>query len=628
MSDFYVSARRAVVNQIKIFEYKFNRRYYNHHERRKLKKKLEESGKTTFYSIENEFFYCFSKLESDDEHYHYEDFQILKPPFKNEKEISSYLTKIMVSSVANDEFKKFPRENSIVTNNFSNGLFMRLNCIELKAFVQQEGESFLFFLQNSKYISSRAIDSNYLNQLKQSIKNNSQPFSVQFFSIKENLRNKIRLNDKTIAKFDTDFKIDKQHYLATFKQNEFGKYFGLNEKDSFLRKHDNPNQIVKDIKGISEVLKKQFDNILFDEDILHSPQIATSKLNSNIEVGNYFQTHMPKAAYYNGIYKPVDQLVVQEIYFNRKEDIPLLNDLFNRFNFNYVEFLKPIFTNTIDFDINLVNSVKKSKANLVTVFTKENLQSHTFQLLNSLEKRFHVYLGEIDNFKLSNFVAYKCLESVGGIVSIIPNLFVDKNTIFIGFTKNMKLDFKLKINKPSYALKFFNYQGIQIAKEEILIDYSTDFKSKLNKLSRNCEEIISNVIKKYNQDINKVILHTDGSINNNIYKQIQNVIRGKLKIKDLSAYRIQKSKIPSLFIKSESKYSFAPEKSIWYINENTSVIVTSEKRHASQNSNPIMIEKIRGGQSIEIGTEQILWLTRVANGNLYLPSRTPATINR
>ena len=83
----------------------------------------------------------------------------------------------------------------------------------------------------------------------------------------------------------------------------------------------------------------------------------------------------------------------------------------------------------------------------------------------------------------------------------------------------------------------------------------------------------------------------------------------------------------SLFIKSEGKYSFAPEKSIWYMNENTSVIVTSEKRHASQNSNPIMIEKIRGDQTIEIGTEQILWLTRVASGNLYLPSRTPATIN-
>lgn len=330
---------------------------------------------------------------------------------------------------------------------------------------------------------------------------------------------------------------------------------------------------------------------------------------------------MPKAAYYNGIYKPADQLVVQEIYFNRQEDIPLLNDLFNKFNFKHVEFLKPIFTNTIDFNINLINSINESTASLVTVFTKENLQSDTFQLLNSLRQRFPIYLGEIDNFKLSNFVAYKCLESVGGIVSIIPNLFVDKNTIFIGFKKSFWK------NKPFYALIFFNYKGVLIVKRKVNIDNSTDAKTKLNKLTRKCEEIISNVIKKSNQDINKVIFHTDGSINDDFYGQLQNVIRGKLKIKDLSAYRIQKSKIPSLFIKSEGKYSFAPEKSIWYINDNTSVIVTSEKRHASQNSNPIMIEKIRGDQSIEIGTEQILWLTRVANGNLYLPSRTPATIN-
>ena len=103
--------------------------------------------------------------------------------------------------------------------------------------------------------------------------------------------------------------------------------------------------------------------------------MATSKLNSNIEVGNYFQTNMSKGAYFNGIYKPVDQLVVQEIYFNIREEIPLLNELFNKFNVKYVEFLKPIFTNKIDFDINLINSVKKSKANLVTVLTKENLQS-------------------------------------------------------------------------------------------------------------------------------------------------------------------------------------------------------------------------------------------------------------
>ena len=182
-------------------------------------------------------------------------------------------------------------------------------------------------------------------------------------------------------------------------------------------------------------------------------------------------------------------------------------------------------------------------------------------------------------------MAYKCLESVGGIVSIIPNLFVNKNTIFIGFKKSFWN------KKPFYALIFFNYKGVLIVKRKVNIDNSTDAKTKLNRLSRKCEEIISNVIEKSNQDINKLIFHTDGSINDDLYGQLQNVIRGKLKIKDLSAYRIQKSKIPSLFIKSKGKYSFAPEKSIWYINENTSVIVTSEKRHASQNSNPIMIEK-------------------------------------
>ncbi|MCB0742909.1 MAG: hypothetical protein KDC67_03305 [Ignavibacteriae bacterium] len=570
----------------------------------------------------DDYFYSFIPLEKDDKIYSLESKITTHPPFDNLNQLSGYLSLLMCEYLESKS-KRFLNNNIFVLDHKTEYLFMRLECIEVKFETFPSGDFYIFFINKSKFISNKNISNDYLEKLSKSQNSKSSGDIINIYSLKTHKSFKEKIDDDLANRF-VEKKLDGEKYLATFAKSIISGQYSKHITKDFLKDSDPPKTLfdrVCDFSDLIEGFDIEFDFIEIDSDKIKEVKLKHIKLGNNLILGNGFEAKTPKATFYNGFYKPSTGKRVQIVYYKTGEFKKIL-ELFKKFNGAEIYFSDPLFVNSNNQgDTDVFSSIDKKNIDLILLITKSNIEQTHFNFLRKLKIPLETYNGDFNEFKMSNLIV-KCIERLGGILLKVSQLHENENSIFIGLKKGFRSFNNNK--KRCYGFSLFDNHGLIISRVKYIpVDSIRFSKNDLIIL----ENEIRNIIGRLKEKPARIIFHVDGSVNNSEIESVLSVVRGSLNIStDLIV--IEKSNTPLLLYKNMEDVFHVTNGNYCLINDRLGLISTTEQSmHGEQNSNPILINKVIGEREMNIVMEQIYWFTFVNSGNLYFPTRLPATIN-
>lgn len=340
------------------------------------------------------------------------------------------------------------------------------------------------------------------------------------------------------------------------------------------------------------------------------------------------------AAYYNGIYKPVNNWTIQPILYKTK-DISLFKELLSAFNKNATGFniLEPyvIANDTDDLSI-IAQQIRNQKKVFIPVICQYQMPNNLIQAIKGLKKRYQIYLGDIFDSKdnrsrLSNYVC-KCLEKMDGIVTLIADTTIPDSGYFIGVDLGHTTTGEGRFSNLGAAI--FNNHGLlldhyvlqMIPRNESL--YFSDCKKVFEELKRK-------IINKKLIAPTHIVIHRDGKLHSKDVDSIISALKAVWGEINVDIVEIIKSGFPIMIIKNEKRKAVNPASGSSYQNvENKyALLVTNTQADEHETTiRPIIIKHKFGETPFNIIVEQVYWLTKIYTNNLFNCTRLPATTQK
>ncbi|GAB3976094.1 hypothetical protein GCM10028806_34970 [Spirosoma terrae] len=308
----------------------------------------------------------------------------------------------------------------------------------------------------------------------------------------------------------------------------------------------------------------------------------------------------------------------------------MFEELFGVFNQggSNVEILQPIELQPEKSSfLDTIKSLKiRYKENLlIIVFTEFKLPKTELKSLQKIGVQTQIYLGRQDKYQMSNFVV-KCIEKLGGILSIIKSTKEPDTTYFLGIDLGHSIQEEQKTS--NLAMVLFNYQGI-IVKKSVNKNIPRNEALTEAAIERPLKDILTFVKKKNLPLPKKLIIHRDGKLHKYDLDNILTKISELFDIDCIDIVEVIKSGYPIIAKYNENSKSYINWQSgeTWVLPHQKYAIMATNTQVEEQGRiiNPIIIKYKFGQTELESILFQIYWFTKIYTNGLYNSTRLPAT---
>lgn len=606
----FITSKYGKIDKFNIYVYKFSNELLEETERKqKFISWLKRSEDNNLFRIDGNSFLLFNRLiKNQDWQYSFEKDDWIAPPFKNTQQISSYLSSLVRDSFSLS-YKRFLNYNIFETSSIEYSLFNLRRCVEFNIEAFENGSFFIHLKPTDKTTSNANVSGEFLTELKNASYNkhaNNLLFTIinkdNFYREKfdllsiENMSDAndfIKKNKNCLATFD-------YHFISLLSYDIFSEIIKYSTKDN--------DKTIPYLEDIIRKLKLP-ETIKTNQKPFFRITPSTSTIKNNLIVGNNMKVSKQSSAFYNGIYKPVTNGCILPIIVDNYCNQNKYKTLIERFNGNDNNLTvlpsKIISSNGInDFSEILELKQKHGYNLLLSIFTQYEQPNKIFQPLYDVKAKIQIYLGAIDDYKLSNYTI-KCLEKLGGQLNIISNTYEPNTTYFVGLDLGHS-----NINEKKHSnlgMAFFRNDGILLTKfvEKELPRNEALMPKAINKILTKFSDFIQK--NKY-PGINKLIIHRDGKLHHN---DINVLIEegGKLSINNLEIIEIIKSGYPifAKYDKTNKRYSNADSGEYWMFEEHKYAILSTnvQAKEINSFSNPIIIKHKFGDSEFYKIIEQV-----------------------
>lgn len=429
----FITSRTGKISQITVYRYDYSM-HLTVQAKRSLKDWLTYGCEGQVLLIEDKYFLTFEKFKKS------KQFRLIKairllPPFINTQEVSSYLSRHILR-ILKSHYKPLTGKNSVITEKVVIDDFIILKCIRFSVKVFSSGRCYIHFFPHSQIVSPENINPLYLESLKQKLNPSQTDIWLTIRSYRSHF---IRTRDiscdegfQNMLKFVTENQND--NLYATFN------YRTLAALDSEIfeqiQKHTE-NIITKKLGFIKAVSSAVISNLI---EMNLKPFYRYSenyiKLRPNLLVGNNKVASKQSAAYFQGMYRGVDNLKIQPILVGDYNEVEWgkAKSKFERYNGieNTTVFLTPLKITNLDEDFELPLPVSSLQSDTIcAIFSHEQFNDILLEKLVEGYVHFEIYNGKVENYKIDNFVV-QCITKMGGTLSILNNINTSRNTYFVG----------------------------------------------------------------------------------------------------------------------------------------------------------------------------------------------------
>ncbi|MFD2569224.1 Piwi domain-containing protein [Spirosoma soli] len=621
-----VTSKTGILNQISIHKYAFSEEYKtNSDKRNKFISWLEHQ---CLYELAEDYFTLLQPLQSkSNSQYEHLQSVYIAPPFANTTKISSYLGHLLRTNLSSF-YKQFLNYNTFVVEGVNFLPFKLLKAFEFNIEVFTDGVFLIHFLPVSKIVSNTQLTSVYLNNLKTAlVTSNVGDLEINVISLDKFKSRKFRIIEdfdritqltsggKYVGTFD-------YHFLATFSPEIFAKITECTVKE-----------INKSLHFLREVMQKvKLPDFIEFSSTKEFTKIDTNIYSnqSNLLIGGNFACKEHKAAFYKGVFQPVNGKCILPVYAGSNIKLNMFEELFGVFNQGGADIqilqpiqLQPEENSFIDFIKSLRTKYKENL--LIIVFTEFKLPKTELKSLQKLGIQTQIYLGRQDKYQMSNFVV-KCIEKLGGILSVIRSTKEPNTTYFLGIDLGHSTQEGQKTS--NLAMVLFSYQGV-IIKKSVNKNIPRNEALTVDAIERPLKDILTFLKKKKLPLPNKLIIHRDGKLHKYDIDNILTKISELFDIDCVDIVEVIKSGYPVIAKYDSSSKSYINWQSgeAWVLTHQKYAIMVTNTQVEEQGRiiNPIIIKYKLGQSDFENILFQIYWFTKIYTNGLYNSTRLPAT---
>ncbi|MCB0539608.1 MAG: hypothetical protein KDE33_18980 [Bacteroidetes bacterium] len=634
MDRFFISSKKGKVKRIPIYRYDFSSDINEQKEqKKKFCKWLTYNPNILLYEIKDTCFFTYIQLPQPETwQYKFVYEKSINPPFDNTSIVSKYLGHL-IRHCFQKEFKQYLNRSIFCYEKLEVFPFTLLKCFEYNIEVFPDGEFLIHLLPVSKIVNMGEANHIYFLNLLERNRNNRNTDEMIFTLVEKDSFKRYKLD-----LLDEDFIIQAWEYCNNRDTKQFHVTFDYHFVSNY-----SPDIFGKITQDTIKELSSSIDLLIPISKLIEFPDfielhykpflkinVEEPYLKKNLLVGNNTKVSVQKAAYYNGIYQPVHDKVIQPIVVDEGISFANFEELLETFNQGgSIKVLNPIHIPSEDeIDISIFKGLKRKfrQQLLFVVFTRYTLPKDFFQPLMDLKVRFQLYLGNEDLFKLSNFTV-KCLEKLGGNLTVIDNTFEPETTYFLGIDLGHFTQGEEKYSNLCTVL--FNNKGQLLA-------YRVVNKIPLNEalseeaLSQAIPFLINHIRQKRLPYPQKFIIHRDGKIHKRDIENIETVLTRKFKINTYDIVEIVKSGYPIIAGFNGDGYYNLESGQVWRMkNKHYAILITNDQvKNKGNVLNPIIIKHRYGNTEFQKIVEQVYWFTKLYTNNLYNSTRLPATTEK
>jgi hypothetical protein len=591
---------------------------------------LKKNPDIHLYQLTENSFSTFNKLNTKKGEWQYNTnptFQSITSPFENTSLVSTYLGKLL-RDLYSQQYEQFLNKNIFVVHKLERGLFQLLKCVEFNVEVFPNGEFLIHLIPSSKIIGSAPVSEGYLRSLITSNQNNKEADNMVFRLI-DRKRFKSRkfdlLDDDCLPKVETFIQKRKNiiasfdyHFVANHSPNTFG---WINENTS------------RDLKSSVEFLIpiSQMINLPGSIDLHDKPFFEVEANNpivdKNLLVGGNKRVNLQSAAYHDGIYQPVNGKIIQPVVVGNMK-IDLFYELLMRFNKHGSSSVKdPIYIpSNEDVDKEPFEALirKYGRNFLLCIFSRYMQPQDFFDPIRKLRLQYQIYHGEISPHQLSNYVV-KCLEKLGGLLSIISNTFEPDDTYFVGVDLGHTTNGDEKFS--NLGVVFYDNHGRYLT-HNVVKELPRNEAINQGALTTAMKLCIHGLRKRGLAFPKKIIIHRDGKMHKQDYEVVHNVITQKIVAQEYDVVEIIKSGYPVIACHKDGEYCNLESGNFWLDAEHCYAILVTNTQSTDVVRNPIIIKHAYGNTPFERIVDQVYSFTKVYTNNLYNSTRLPATTEK
>lgn len=625
----FLTSKVGQIDRISIYSYTWTENLLNQSDQfNKLKFWLMKSEDNSLFEITDYGFKTLKPLsKSSSWQYSFKESIELVPPFKNIQNLSSYISSL-IRSVLSKSYTRFHRENTFITDSIFSDPFVLHKCIEFNVEIFENGKIYIHFLPVSKITSPEKISIEYLMLLRRNLNGISKDIGLTLVDKKTFRRLRVNdVNDQAEIENTKLFFENSDNIICTFDYHSIASFsphfFGLVV-----------NETIKNIDNSIFYLQEKLEKVLFSFDFnfqqkpFFKVEIKSLGKENNLIVGENKSVNKQSAAFYNGIFQAANNALIQPIFVNNIKSTDFKN-IITRFNKNceFFEVLDPIILDPKDehcFDPIIQAFSRQSGKYLLAIITDYQLPKVYIDSLRKKKISYQIYLGEIDKYKMSNF-AVKCLEKLGGHLSIIKNSEENENTYFIGIDLGHSISDSNGFS--NIALVFFDNKGVIL--HSVVKKYLPRNESIETESIGECLESFRRYLKKHNRsESEKIIFHRDGKLHPSDIKSIVEQSKKHLNVDNIEIVEIIKHGYPVIACFDEGAYVNL-ESGDYYLNDNYAILITNvqvDEKNAIVN--PLIIKHKYGFNCMDRIVKQVYWFTKVYTNNLYNSTRLPATTQK
>lgn len=642
---YFITSKKGKINCIPIYKYEFTSELNNQKSQKEkfcnwlkqnpkiLLHDLNETHFSTYLQLKETWKLDFIKLKLGiiDKPWQYKFIKKneIKPPFKNTPLVSTYLSQLL-KNLFNKHFKQYLNHNTFILQNLDLSPFHLLKCFQFNIEVFEDGEFLIHFLPVSKIVSSTNLTNTYLQKLRIGNENNSHTDKMSFNIIecKYFRRRKFDLLDKHCIEKAQKLMKYGERIIATFDYHFVANY----SPEIFSKITENTTReltpSVDFLAPISELVEFPEFIELHDKPFL---EIKVDQLanRNNLLIGNNKKVKEQKAAFYNGIYQPVHNKVIQPISVDGVQ-LDKFTNLIDKFNQSgSIQILDSIKLSSNDkIDISIYKKLKKQHQGklLLAIFTKHQQPRDYFEPIYKVGIKLQMYQGQIDLFKLSNYTV-KCLEKLGGFLNILDNTFEPETTYFVGIDLGHTTQNKERYSNLCAVL--FDNKG-RLISHKVIEKIPRNEALDMNALAQAMHSFKEGIKKEKLPYPQKLIIHRDGKVHDQDIDNFKTAIEKELHIDHYDVVEIIKSGYPVIAAHNGQGFQNLESGNSWTLRDKHYAILVTNIQAKKQGTilSPIVIKHKHGETAFSELVEQVYWFTKVYTNNLYNSTRLPATTEK
>lgn len=626
--QYFITSKYGQIKEIKTYSYKFSNSLLNNSNESvlpKFKNWLVKNLSNHVVSINNEGFGLHNQLE-DGWQYHLINEKSLQTPFENTQAVSSYIGEIIRANF-NEKFEQYLNRNIFTVKTISLEYVELHKCISFNIEVFEEGDFFVHFLPTTQITSPKSIDIGYINSLKNNLDSNLSDIRITLVNPENYRRKTIDLTDNEAIKIARDFIEKNENVICTFNYNTLSN---ISTDDYGKVTEETIKDLDTSIYFLQDVISKtQFDERFnFQEKCFFKIQQSHLDEKPNLSIGQNKIVRKASAAYYNGIFQPVNNKTLIPLVIDGKGHQDKILELFHIFNKEGD--LKINESITIDSkEDNMYHplfNVLPNKTNnvLIVIFCNVIPYNNFTDPLKKKNLKYQIYTGAFDTYKASNF-AVKCLEKLGGKLSIIHDLGENDQTFFVGIDLGHSTKAKKRFSK--LAISCFNNHGVHVfsrTTDTIVLDEALNYDA----IHQLLIEFRAALKRKKLPEVKRLIFHRDGKLHYGDVESLCKATNTVFSTKDIEVLEIIKQGHPVMAFFDTGAY-VNPQSGDAYIYKNYSILVTNtQSTDKNATVRPIIIKHKYGNGEIYKLVRQVYYFTNVYTNNLYNSTRLPATTLR